>query len=148
MTEFVAKTQDEIIEHLKKLSDESKDPFGFAVEVALPFLDYDHAKPWLKPECTPEDWAKHGLKPNNYDNVVAEMADYMPFVMEKIRDERGLSMMRSAMKMSMWLWLIGDNELSEGLFVGSYGADAMTVIAEKYNLPLTYPAKTDEAPVG
>lgn len=97
------KSQDEIVARIE--SRKADDFFGFEVSEYVDFLDYQHAKPYLKPEVTENEWKQTDKTPKEV------MIDYMPFAWEKANNCRGLSAGRSLKHYVAWLWLDGDNEL-------------------------------------
>ena len=101
------RTQEEIVERIKKISEH--DFFGFETSDLLCCLDFEHAKEFLKPEATEEKW-KENIEPNDDALVKARAIDYMPFAWEKANDQRGLSAGRSLNHFSAWLWLLGATE--------------------------------------
>ncbi|NMC34574.1 MAG: hypothetical protein GYA36_19300 [Veillonellaceae bacterium] len=130
------RTQDEIVKKIR----ESESLFGFEKEVWLPFLDYEHAKPFLKPESTKEMWENVAAE----DAVVLEqMRDYAAFGWEKIWDHRGISASRTIEKMKAWLWLLGTPEADELIKFADadenypqYGAPILAKICRAYGFPI------------
>lgn len=106
------RTQQEIVEKINSLSDYI---FDFERQDLLVRLDYENAKPFLKPETTQEIWDKARSK---ILPVREQMIDYMPFAWEKANDKRGISAYRSICHYSAWLWLEGNDSLSEE--IGDY----------------------------
>jgi hypothetical protein len=101
------RTQEELV---KRFNDRrAKDIFGWEVTHYLECMDYEHAKPHLQPDVTPDQWESEST---DRDAVVARMLDYMPFAWEKANDMRDLSAGRSVMHFVGWLWLAGETELS------------------------------------
>jgi len=107
MTDFP--TQQEIVDRFNARKD--GDMFGFEVSEYVPFLDFEHARPFLKAVVTAEEWEKC-RKPATRGAVVAVMLDYMPFAWEKANDQRGLSAGRSIAHYVAWLWLAGERDLA------------------------------------
>ena len=91
------KEQKEIVDKIKT----SNDFFGFQQEVLVPFLDYENAKEFLKPEVKKVAWKKSQVKLNK-ETVLEQMKDYMEFAWEKCSGHRGLSASRSLEKMRAW----------------------------------------------
>jgi len=124
------RTQDEILVRIEEV--EGDDFFGFQRSDMIDYLDFNHAKPFLKDGVTSDEWCAK-------TNPVEAIREYMSFAWDKCNDERGLSASRSIEHMTAWLWLAGDNEavdvLEEGLF-GHYGADALEYICNRYDLPI------------
>lgn len=111
----------------------------FGGEVLLGYLDYDHAKPFLKPETTAEKWTPCE-RTRSDDDVLERMRDYMAFAWEKVEDHRGISAGRSVEKMTEWLWLLGDDDLvrfaEDEDNYPQYGAPVLKAICDKYGFPI------------
>lgn len=100
------RTQEEIVQRIEDRRD--KDLFGFEVAEYLVALDYEHAKPYLNPDVTEDEW-QPSLRD---DSAVRDWAiDYMDFAWEKANNCRGISAWRSLAHYVAWLWLLGDDEL-------------------------------------
>jgi hypothetical protein len=130
------RTQDEIVTYIEAHRD---DFFGFAREVLTPYLDYEHARPYLKPGTTAEAWDEVRKKDATDDTVRAELADYMQFAWAKVEDHRGLSAGRSVDKCTAWAWLLaGDDVVREIEAAGyaQYGAPKLAVICLRFDLPI------------
>lgn len=128
------RTDEEIVARIQEVSE--VDIFGFQTQVLVPHLDFEAAQPYLKEEVTAEDWAevRAGVK-----SPAEEGADYLPFAIGKIEDERGLSAGRSVQKFAEWAWLDGETALAEQLDdesnYGWYGDKAVRMYADHYDLP-------------
>jgi hypothetical protein len=114
--------------------------FGFEREVWFRYVDFEHAKPLLKPAVKPKDWS--GEKQDDAA-VLAEMRDYAAFGWEKIENHRGLSASRTVEKMQAWLWLLGTTQADELIrFAGvdenypMYGAPILAAICAAYDFPI------------
>jgi len=126
--------QDKIIAHIK-----SHEGFlDFTADALISYLDYEHAKPFLKEDVTEEKW-KEAHTPLTEESVLAELKSYMEFAWGKVEGHRGISANRSVDKLSAWVWLLGDDEtlkkVEEAGFA-QYGAPKLAVICEKYGLPI------------
>jgi hypothetical protein len=117
------RTQDEIVARIEERKE--RDPFGFEVSEYIAYLDYTHAKPYLKPEVKPEEWTQLEL-----NKVIDVMIGYMPFAWEKANNCRGISAGRSLSHYVAWLWLNGDDTLWRTLFDNYeyYGKDSLRKI--------------------
>ena len=104
------RTQDEIVGRVNKVKE--YDMFGFETSELIVYLDFEHAKPFLKDDVTAEQWQVSTKTPRE------EMIEYMPFAWEKANNERGISAMRSLMHYAAWLWLDGNDVLAEK--IGDY----------------------------
>jgi len=121
------RTQDEILARYNERKD--NDFFGFESNEYLRFLDYEHAKQFLKPEVAAKEWEpeKKTLK--------EIMVDYMPFAWEKANGCRGISSGRSIMHYTAWLWLDGDEEIWPTLAdYEFYGKDQLVTICKYLGL--------------
>lgn len=108
------RTQEEIVEKINGLrKNPVADIFGVMISDLLIYLDYDHAKDFLKKSVTRKTWNKDS-SPKTKENVLKEMAEYMEFAVGKAEDERGLSANRSINHYQAWVWLI-DLNFSEWL---------------------------------
>lgn len=102
------RTQDEIVRKLESVKD--SDPLGFKTSDLIGYLDFENAKPHLKPETTEEQWNESRL-PSDRESILRQMADYMPFAWSKANGQRGISAARSMAHFAIWTWMAGDGEL-------------------------------------
>lgn len=91
------RTQDAIVEQINLRK--SDDLFGFEWHMYLEYLDFEHARQFLKDDVTAEKWCSSTKTPSQ------QIIEYMPFAWEKANDQRGLSANRSIEHMIAWLWL-------------------------------------------
>lgn len=125
------RTQDEIVAHMNKIKED--DMFGFQTGDLIGFLDFEHARPFLKDMVTKEYWDLIG-KPADPE---VQILDYLPFAWEKANNCRGLSASRSISHFLAWIWLIDDNFYKEIYKEEDenyqyYGKDILVMISEKY----------------
>ncbi len=111
---------------------------GFASEVLLSYLDFEHAREFLKAGTTEEAWNK---EQHTFDEptLKKDLAEYMDFAWDKVDNHRGISASRSVDKCSTWVWLLGDEALLarvEAAEYAQYGAPKLAVICEAYGLPV------------
>lgn len=128
--ETTMKTQEEIVARLNQ----SDSMFGFDRSVLVPFLDLEHAKPFLVPDMT--DWTQ---VPLDRETVLNQMREYMDFAWRKVEDHRGLSASRSVEKFEAWLWLLGDEPVIADFDAApyeNYGAPKLHVVCKAYGLPV------------
>lgn len=125
------RSTDEILAKIKDLEQGSVDFFGFIRPDLIECLPFDAAKPFLKPECTSDDWEP---KARDADSVKERMRDYMSFAWDKANNRRGISACRSLQHMQAWLWLLGEDEAS-GKFLDDYshyGKPQLRAICEAF----------------
>ncbi len=126
------RTQDEIVEHIRA----NEGLLDFTASALVPYLDFEHAKPWLKEDVTADQWKP---TPLDRETVLAEMREYMEFAWGKVEDHRGISASRSVDKMGAWVWLLGDDEvLADFKATGypNYGAPKLAVVCRAYGFPI------------
>lgn len=122
------RTQDEIAARVKTRKEQ--DFLGFETGEYLNYLDYAHAKEFLKPETTQEQWEKvRALVKPPEDTIKA----YMPFAWDKANNCRGISAGRSISHMIAWLWLDGKDwaEIEDYEY---YGKPQLVRICEEYSI--------------
>ena len=141
------RTQEEIVERCRAKSAEF---LSFEPEVLLDYLDYAHAKEFLEPEVTEEQWAglDHGAGGNapSHKRILVEsdipeqMAGYMSFAWGKVEDHRGISAGRSIEKLKALAWLLGDDETvtfaEDSSNYPQYGAPILKCLCQRYDLPI------------
>lgn len=84
------RTQEQIKERIEAVKDQ--DFFGAEHGDLIDFLDFDHAKAFLKEGVTSEEWKP---KPLTEESIKHEAKEYLPFAWEKANNCRGLSANRS-----------------------------------------------------
>lgn len=132
------RTQEEIVARINEVLDV---PFNFEPDVLLPFLDFPHAKEFLKSETTEEAWVKVSGSERTDAVALEEAKKYMAETgWDKAMNHRGLSAGRTVQKMRAWMWLIGNDELAtlcdDNSKYREYGAPILAAICEKYNWPI------------
>lgn len=114
------------------------DFLGFEAGVLIPYLPYELAKPWLKPDSSPEFWGEQ--PPLTEEGMLETMRDYMAFAWDKALNHRGISASRSVTKMASWLWLLGNDEMvafcHNDANYENYGAPILKAICDKYGFPI------------
>jgi hypothetical protein len=110
---------------------------GFDREVLVPYLKFDLARPFLKPEAIREEWFPLSLV---REDVLKEMREYMAESgWDKARNHRGISANRSTEKMEAWDWLLSDDgqELDfEKIPYANYGCPQLAAVCRKYGFPI------------
>lgn len=124
------RTQDEIVTRINERKEQ--DMFVFEWHEYLECLDYEHAKPMLRDDVTPDQWPAPTLDPRQ------AIIDYLPFAFESAHNERGISANRSVMRIVAWTWLDGEDELSawcadDRNYYG-YGLAILRKVAEHYGV--------------
>ena len=123
--DIAMRTQDEIVNRIEACKD--SDFFGFERAEYLPFLDFEHVKPYLKDGVTTDQWKP---EENNRENILSKMLDYMPFAWDKAIGCRGISASRSISHYEAWVWLLGDEKFN--VEYEHYGKDILRAICERY----------------
>lgn len=135
------RTQEEIVAKLREHQGKILD---FTPDVLLPYLDFDHAKQFLKPDATREGWeSPHGDDQMSYplseETALREFRAYAEFAWGKAQDHRGLSAERSVQKLEAWTWLLGRDDVlaaSEAAHYQNYGCPKLAVICEAFGFPI------------
>lgn len=111
MTRFVeiTRTQEEIFARAVAIAED--DLFGFAREVLCERLDFEHVKPLVHEDATPEDWYRlEDLMP------IGDAAEaYLAFAMGKADNHRGISAHRSVSKLREMAWLAGLDDVVQAM---------------------------------
>lgn len=128
-----ARTQDQIVTRMREVVADG-DMLGFRREVLLEALDYEHARPYLKPETTEQAWAESvGETP-----LADRAARYLDFAVGKILDHRGISAGRSVEKLTEYAWLLGRDDVVTAMNradYAQYGAPKVKAFAVGLALP-------------
>ena len=132
---LVLKSQDEIKLKWEDIKNE-KNMFDFRPEVLIEYLPFDFVKPMLKDEylLKIESGEESWVQITEIDICAKAFLDYMEFAWGKAEDERGISASRSINKLSMWLWLMSREDLSETIqqdhLYNPYGAPALIEVCD------------------
>ena len=129
------RTTEEIVDRMR--AQQADDFFGWTAEVLVPYLPANEAREFCKADADLSDWEP---LPRDDESVRSEMAAYMSFAWNKVLNHRGVSASRSVEKMSVWLWLLGDDETlafaeDESNFQ-NYGAPILKRICERHGFPM------------
>lgn len=120
----VARSQQDIMMRLTQVGTGVADFFDVRTAELIHYLEYDNAKPFLKPEVGPQDWTP-GTDPMN------DATNYLDFAIGKCVDHRGLSAARSIDHFKEWAWLSGDDLFMAAIELGhaQYGAPILHGVA-------------------
>ncbi len=128
------RTIDEIMGRIKRL--EMDDFFGFERGVLAEYLPNDRL---ADAGFTARD---EGRAPRELTeaNVIADIREYLPFAFDKAINHRGLSAGRSVNKMSAWVWLLGNEELTNFIQNNAnyrnYGVPILKRVAAAFGIEL------------
>jgi len=126
------RTQEEIVAHIHAIVGD--DFFGFQKSDMLNYLDYDHAKPFLKDGVAREQWDT-ARTPYSHEAVLKEMSEYMEFAWEKANNCRGLSASRTDDHYTAWVWLMGDDAFvakRDAIEYEHYGKERLIAVCDHY----------------
>lgn len=112
-TQTVTRSQDDIFARAQA----ADDMFGWAQEVLLPYLDFEHAKPLLHDGVTAEQYAECAEDPTKIGEAARE---YHLFALGKIEAERGISAERSVIKLREFAWLMGLDDVVAAMDAAEY----------------------------
>jgi hypothetical protein len=133
------RTQEEIVAMVESKKNEVLD---FTNEVLVPYLDFEHAKPYLKPEVVAKEGAEAEWNSTLEENLKTAMNDfreYAGFAWDKARDHRGLSAGRSVDKLTAWAWFFGKDDVVNRASAAShrnYGCPKLKIICEAFDFPI------------
>jgi hypothetical protein len=118
----------------------AEDPFGWTLEVLLPYLELDAVRPFLKNAATTaEEWDDVRSDPADLTNAARA---YYLFALGKISDERGISAERSVLKLREFAWLAGRDDVVAAMDAADYapyGAPKVALFGQAFGF-------TDSAP--
>lgn len=133
------RTQEEIVQKIK----DDNSMFGFAKDVYIGFLRYEHAKEFLIEEAKNSPDAEKNWNGDtdvlSKENCLKLMKEYMAFAWGKAEDHRGISAGRSIDKIRAYLWLLKDYKTLKKMDEAGYpqyGCPKLTVVCEKYSFPI------------
>lgn len=124
------RTQDEIVARIREVQED--DWLGFRQEVLLAALDFEHARPFVRPDVTAAQWEEMAVPADRAEQVAR---DYYRFALSKIRGHRGISASRSVEKLTEYAWLLGrDDALAavEAADYALYGAPKVKAWGEAF----------------
>jgi hypothetical protein len=110
-----------------------EDPFGWTLEVLLPYLELDAVRPFLKSEgTTAQEWDDVRSDPADIESAARA---YYLFALGKIDNERGISAERSVIKLREYAWLAGRDDAVTAMDAADYpeyGAPKVRVFGEAF----------------
>lgn len=122
------RTQEQIVQQIENRKD--SDFLGFETDEYFRFLDYEHAKQYLKEGTKPEQWGEPSE--NSTEGILKIMLDYMPFAWDKANNCRGISASRSISHYKAWIWMLNDScQIDEDSY-RFYGKDLLRMICKQY----------------
>ncbi len=104
-TKWGTRTTAEIVQRAKEA--EKRDLLGFEWQEYLYALSFEEAREagFLKPDAKPDGW-----KISTPADVSERAKEYLSFWLEKIENERGISVCRATMHFTAWKWLLGHHD--------------------------------------
>jgi hypothetical protein len=101
------RTQDEIVQRTREAME--RDLFGFEAHEYLSYLDFDHAREFLKADMN-EAVVREAWLVSDLNALDAQAKGYLPFWLEKIEGGRGISVGRATQHFTAWKWLLGHSD--------------------------------------
>lgn len=125
---MTTKTQKQIVNRINNIKDD--DFFGWQTGDLIAYLDFEHAKQFLKDDVTAEQWADMMEKRTPKEKIEG----YMKFAWDKANNCRGISAGRSLEHMKAWVWLDGEDDLLNIIEADydHYGKPHLVAICEHY----------------
>lgn len=116
------RSQEEIVERMDARGE--GDPLGFETSEYFEYLDFDHARPYLKETVTAKEFAAATATAPPKEAMVS----YMEFAFDKAHGERGISAERSIGHMVAWAWLSGDDKLLDYIENARYDGYGLSIL--------------------
>lgn len=124
------RTNEEIHARIEKVK--TTDIFGFGLADLVYVLPWDEAKRYMKDDSDPSIFEENH-ESRDPAAVKRRMQDYMMFAWDKANNRRGISAWRSLMHMSVWLWLLGEDEVADSFEdYTHYGKPQLRAICEHF----------------
>ncbi|MEV0811490.1 hypothetical protein [Micromonospora sp. NPDC050200] len=133
---MTTRSQDDIAARLWALRASGGDLFGFREEVLVQALDFDHAREFLSPEATAQQWDQQRWSQHSDTETYARW--YLRFAIGKILDHRSGSASRSVDKLAELAWLLGRDDVVAAMDAAGYpmyGAPKVIVFADGLGWP-------------
>ncbi|TWJ25120.1 hypothetical protein [Micromonospora endolithica] len=122
--------------HVIHASDD--DLFGFAEEVLMEALDFEHAQQFCDPATTAAQWDQQRWSRHSDTENYARW--YLDLPIGKILDHRSGSASRSVTKLAELAWLLGHDDVAAAMAATGYpmyGAPKVSVFAAGLGWPIT-----------
>ncbi|WKU03423.1 hypothetical protein [Micromonospora sp. HUAS LYJ1] len=134
---MITRTQEEILHRINQYAGADKDLFGFRRDLLTEALDVDHARPFLQPDITGEQWNRHRW--DGHADPEAYGRQYLLLAVNKILHHRSGSAGRAVGKLTELAWLLGHDDVVTAMNSAPYpmyGAPKIAVFAERLGWPL------------
>ncbi len=132
------RSQDDIAARVRAVRASGGDLFGFREEVLVEALDFDHARQFLSPETTAQQWDQQRWSQHSDTESYARW--YLRFAIGKILDHRSGSASRSVDKLAELAWLLGRDDVAAAMDTADYpmyGAPKLAVFADGFGWPIS-----------
>ncbi|MDG4803648.1 hypothetical protein [Micromonospora sp. WMMD980] len=133
---MIARTQEDILSRINHIAG-SDDLFGFRQDLLINALDIDHARPFLQPGVTAQQWNRSRW--DGYADAEAYGREYLWFAVHKVVNHRSGSASRAVDKLTELAWLLGRDDVVAAVTAAPYpryGAPKIAVFAEGLSWPL------------
>ncbi|MEU8332177.1 hypothetical protein AB0J14_35210 [Micromonospora arborensis] len=133
---MIPRTQDEVLHRINQCA-ANDDLFGFHRGLLINALDIDHARPFLQPGITAQQWNRHRW--DGHAGAEAYGREYLWFAVHKVLNHRSGSASRAVNKLTELAWLLGREDVVTAVNAAPYpmyGAPKITVFAEGLGWPL------------
>jgi len=117
---YEPKTEAQIVARMNELQGGPGDFFGFQMDDLMEYISFEAAAPFIKDDAKADGQLKlkWDMKPATEEQLRTTIRNYLGFAWEKANNCRGISAGRSIDHFRAWLWLLGEEELSEE--IGNY----------------------------
>ncbi|MEV0003486.1 hypothetical protein AB0H28_14525 [Micromonospora sp. NPDC050980] len=133
---MISRTQEDILYRINQHAG-NDDVFGFRRDLLINALDVDHARPFLHPGFTAEQWNQSRW--DGHAGAEAYGREYLWFAVHKILNHRSGSAARAVDKLTELAWLLGRDDVVSAVTAAPYpmyGAPKIAVFAEGLGWPL------------
>ncbi|GIJ08429.1 hypothetical protein ACFFMR_29225 [Micromonospora andamanensis] len=139
---MIRRTQEEILHRVDQHAAAGEDAFGFRRDLLIDALDIDHARPFLQPDITGQQW--DNLRWDSLGGPEAYGREYLWFTVRQILHHRSGSASRAVDKLTELAWLLGRDDVVTAMNTAPYpmyGAPKITAFADGLGWPLHSPAQ-------